>query len=205
MYSQQPYFPQTVAPAPLGSAYASDTVAPPAQPAATLLPSQPVPLSAPQDHTFEEPAPTDLASHGPHLPEPMDLTKNHNSIPHDTPATCDRGVQMDDKQVSSLLAAQKAKWKAKERRLRKQCFKFTAILYFTCAAFLNCKRRYPDTVSIEKGPSGYPLTRLKRCCNLAPVCHHQWVQPQLKAQWCRVHLLTPTQKRILSYLVGPHP
>lgn len=45
MYSQQPYCPQTVAPAPLGSAYASDIVAPPAQPAATLLPSQPAPCS----------------------------------------------------------------------------------------------------------------------------------------------------------------
>lgn len=46
---------------------------------------------------------------------------------------------------------------------------------------------------------------LWRCCNLAPVCHHQWVQPQFKAQWCRVHRLTPTQKSILSYLAGPHP
>lgn len=45
MYSQLTYCPQTVATAPLGSAYASDIVAPPVQPAATLLPSQPAPRS----------------------------------------------------------------------------------------------------------------------------------------------------------------
>lgn len=84
-------------------------------------------VSAPQVHTFEEPGPMDLASHGPHQPEPMDLTKSLY-IPHDIPPTCDRGVQMDDKQVSSLLAAQKAKWKGKERRLRKQVLRLQQAL-----------------------------------------------------------------------------
>lgn len=44
----------------------------------------------------------------------------------------------------------------------------------------------------------------RQWCNPAPMSHQRWVQLRFQVQWCQVHLLAATQKRILSYPVDPH-
>lgn len=75
----------------------------------------------PPEPEWEEPEPMDTA-------DSVSQTDQRNDVTHDKegalkPRACDRGIQVDSRQVSSLLTTEKAKWKRKEKDLRNQALR----------------------------------------------------------------------------------